>query len=690
MVVCCCDATAESYDAYAARLQTERNKAEIHQIKAQMADALMGQLEHESLSKAAQKKKRAELLSLCSDVQLGAMDIWYGQSVVTWARLFLHEGDWPEARSVLIGQAEVLQNIEKNLIANKIPVSSISPLAGCRYYLGETYRLEYLKSNELEPAIEAFKHFYNVYIKYGDSDYGPLAEEKVENIRAFIEAKEKKIRIDLTKHRHAFLVNKFRFGARLTEEGEYDQALNQYLDALNYYPESSKSPEALRNVAICFLNQGHDESVLMTVEYMCERFKGDIQSPAAVLGVGRCYIDDGKLRKGERIFDLYLNTFPEDVHRADILSYFGWKAYKAEQWAAAGRYFKQVVDLNHSIQAQRARADCAMKMNEWEMAAEHFNRLENMLRTAGEQGSALEKSVYFQGHCLKDLDVYDRFLNEFPESDLAARVMRETAQVHVLAGHIDVAFDVLEKMEERYPDSPDVRIALAGLIGAAADEGRFDIAEQVLDHMVKDANNYGYDIYISTGESLLTGKKFAMAEKAFDAVPLLNAKQKFVARALYGKAAALYGLNEYDMACQTIEKLIKKFPKTGLYYDARLLEARSRVELDQMDAAIAAYGEVVAATQDLQVAFEMAEIMPNMVNQLAAYQRIAVLADPAEEGNRALIEKSLLASLSLCLEMHRFQAAIDSCNQFDALFPNHEKRMIVDKFRKEAQYAMGL
>ena len=196
---------AQTYDELSAKLGAASGKVEIHRLKAQVANAAIQRLETEKLSAAAAKKLRGEAFSLCSDVQLGAMDLWFGDSVVTWSRLLLLDGDWRGTRSILLDQAELLQNIERNLAAGKLPVSAISPVAGCRYFLGETYRIEYEKTGELETATEALKHFYNVYIKYGDSPWGAAAQGKAETAKAFVESQGKQVRIDLGNHRAAWV-----------------------------------------------------------------------------------------------------------------------------------------------------------------------------------------------------------------------------------------------------------------------------------------------------------------------------------------------------------------------------------------------------------------------------------------------------------------------------------------------------
>jgi tetratricopeptide (TPR) repeat protein len=641
---------AQTYDEMSAELKAATDKAEIHRLKARVAGAAVGRLETENLSVSQKKELRAEVLAHCADVQLGAMDLWFGDSVVSWGRLMLLDGDWKGARSLLWGQAEVLQNIEKNLAANGIPVSAISPVAGCRYGLGETYRLEYEQTHQPEAAVEALKHFYNVYIKYGDSPWGMLAQQKAEQAKAIVEGQGMRVRIELGEHRRTFVANKFKTAARLTAEGKHADALDQYLDAINFYPESEKTFEALRNMGVCFLKLDRHAEALMTVEYLCERFSGNTNAPLAVLGIGRNYIDAGDGPRGERMFECYLAAFPSDPRRNDILSYFAWKAYKAELWPEA------VV---------------------------RFQALEAGLRTNGETGKPLEKAVYIQATHPNDPQKLDRFTDEFPESDLVPDALGRKAQAMLMAGDFDGAFKTLETLGERFPEASAARTALAGLIVSAVEAERFDIAGQVLDRMLEEKQAYGYDVYIATGEGLLSAGRFALAAKAFDAVPP-SAKKEQIERACHGKAAALFGQEQFGECLAVSAALLAKYPSCGFFSDARLMQARALVRLNRAGDALAAYGEVLAVRQDYAVVLEMVPLMADAEERLAAYQRIALLADPDVQENRSFIAESILASLPLCIELGKFPLAIENCDQFAGLFPKHEKLPLVTQYRKEA------
>ena len=625
-----------------------------HRLKAQVADAGLQRLENEDLSKTTRKKLRAEILAYCADVQLGSMDLWYGSSVVSWGRLLLLEENWKEARSVLMDQAEVLQNIEKNLMANHLLVSSISPVAGGRYLLGETYRLEYEVFQSLEPAVQALKHFSNVYIKYGDSPWGEKAQEKAEEAQRFLEGKGKQVHIELGSHRDAFVANKFKFGARLMAEERYGDAVEPIETAINYFPETGRSVEALRNLARCKQQLGRYDEAFMIAEYCCERFASDTNAPVVLLSLGREAIDAGKGKSGEELFSLYLERFPDHGARSSILSYFAWKAYKTE---------------------------------DWEKAVEFFQSLETVLRSSGAIGPELEKAVFIQAIHSLNAERLEAFIQEFPESERVAAALNKKSQALLVEGNFEGAFQALEKLKQDFPDTPVSRTALVGLIGAAVDAERFDIAEQVLARMLEDKKAYGPDVYLSTGERLLLAERFRLAKKAFEAVPL-HSKQAFVERALFGSASCQFGLQQFEPSFQTLEKLLEKFPRTGTFYEARLMQARCLVPLSRIDEACAAYAEA-SNGQDYAVIFEMANVLVEPEAKLAAYQRIVLLADPDTRVNRPLIAESIVASLPLCMDLQKYDLATASCDQFEELFPEHGQLPAIGTFRKEAERALA-
>ena len=401
-------AVAEPYGVLKLQLNSTVDRSTVHRLKSQAAQAAMRAIERNGLSSKEQNRLSSEIKTWCADVQLGSMDLWYGESVVTWARLLLHESQREEARIMLLDQAEILQNIEKNLTANGLPVSSISPVAGCRHVLGEAYLQDFADNGSSEDLINALKHFCNVYIKYGDGPWGEKAQSRAEEIEEILLEQGRNVRIQLGPHKETYIAGKFRLGKKYIREERYEDAQEPILEALNFFPETEQAVPALHDLARCEFEVGQDESILMIAEYCAERFHTDTNAPSVILNLGYMVAKEGEDESCEKIFALYLESFPDHEKRVDILAWFAWSAFKAE---------------------------------DYQEACQKFSLLESELRRIGEAGERLEKAVYIQAMYPAHLDKLNAFIKEFPESERLPSVLSKKSQQLLIEGDYSGAFE---------------------------------------------------------------------------------------------------------------------------------------------------------------------------------------------------------------------------------------------------------
>ena len=74
--------------------------------------------------------------------------------------------------------------------------------------------------------------------------------------------------------------------------------------------------------------------------------------------------------------------------------------------------------------------------------------------------------------------------------------------------------------------------------------------------------------------------------------------------------------------------------------------------------------------------------------RLATYQRIVLLGDAEKDGK--VIADCIVASLPLCLELGKYELAVENCEQFETYFPKHKECSLISSYRKEASDALAL
>ncbi|MGE4488245.1 MAG: tetratricopeptide repeat protein, partial [Kiritimatiellales bacterium] len=256
--------------------------------------------------------ERARAQKLCEEVQLGGLDLWFGQAVVTWSRVMQLNGEWDETASVLETQLELLKQLESGLEKQGQPVSLVSPLAGARYLLGLCYEHAGKKT-------EALTQFYNVYAKYGDSEWGPQAQEHAQALKDEFEAQGKTIKIDLGANLAKMEESRFRVARRLFFDKQYADAVPAYLTALNDYPEGDDAVTALRELIQSYISLSDPFFAKAVATYTGERFSARPAAADALLAAGKRALDTKQNDLAWWMYDQYLADFPQNPRAPAVL-----------------------------------------------------------------------------------------------------------------------------------------------------------------------------------------------------------------------------------------------------------------------------------------------------------------------------------------------------------------------------------
>lgn len=579
-------------------------------------------------------------LKLAEEVQLGGLDLWFGNAVVTWSQVMIGKEEWDEAQSVLEMQLELLKQLEQSLEAQGQPVSLVSPLAGARYWLGICYEHENKKA-------EALTQLYNVYAKYGDSEWGPKAQEKAQALKDYFEGQGKTVKIDLGANLAKMEESTFRVARRLFFDRQYAEAVPVYLDALNEYPEGSESITALRELCVSAIQLDDTLSAKTIGFYLAERFSPEPKAGDALLAAGKAALDSKNEELAWTLYDHYINRFPKHPRAPAVLyslsglrnkedylfqilekypdsSYYAralgrlaWNAYEAEDYKTAAERFSPYVDTEADPQKQtRARfayAECYRNLKKWGAGSAFFQTLEKAMEKAftsfGVSSETLdfnqpywEKSIYYQAVCHKEL------------------------------GEIDEAVETCDRFLETFP--------------------RSGILEQVR---------------FTKAKTLVEAERFAEALPALEGLG-----GEFSEPVTYYRGLALYETGAYEQSFQTLEKLLTEWPASAFTYEAMFVQGRAYNAAGRTDDAIRVFGDIMSFASDDELlnraSLELGRAQTNPSEKLASFQRVALLADP--EKYEQLIADALFESLPLYLELNRPADLLADADRLLSDFPN--------------------
>jgi tetratricopeptide (TPR) repeat protein len=716
----------------------------------------------------AQREQRLnEAKKICENIQWGGLDIWFGQSVVVLARIELVRGNRAAAQKVLQGNLDILKEIDGFMKEQGMPLTQ-SPMAGARFMLGELLqeqadalaRDEAKKDEAVQTYGQALTEFYNVFAKYGTSDWGPESGVRAQRLKSLLETQYgKKVNIDLGQYQAQAAETQFRLADSLYRQNQFAAAAAEYLKNLNMFPESDASLNALANLTMSYAQLGDTLMVKTLIAYQGERFSGRDPAAMALLAVGKYFFDKkdepmyrlayetylkyhakheraggilftlAGLRKqagdeegAAQYFQRIVDHYPNDPYYTKALNQMAWGYFAGSNYAAATtgfkRYLAEAQPGPDKAQAQLALADSlrlldrlpeALAEYETEMRwlAPKDNPFATSARDAQRNLLLLEKAAFMRAYCqtrrkgtAEEIAAYrgqaiagfDKFLALFGTSELAPQALNSKGAALLELGQYDAAARTFDELAARYPQSEEGKSALFSLVRSAMEIRQYDQARSAFARMMGDVAKYTPDEFARVGRLMLDAGLNAEAAQAFRQVSASTQERSLLERALFGIGQASYAQKDYAAAAKAMEELMTRYPKSGLFYDAKFVLGGAYRELGNLTNAVNALSDVFryADTALLvnKASYELGAIQKQQDDRqaaLASFMRVALLADAANAELRPFVESSLVESIELAMELGRYPDVQDSCDQYLKLFPNGEKVESVRQRKADAR-----
>jgi tetratricopeptide (TPR) repeat protein len=453
----------------------------------------------------------------------------------------------------------------------------------------------------------------------------------------------------------------------------------------------------------------------------------------------------GMARKNgnEEAADAYLRriieNYPDDQYYLRALNQLAWSHYRAQRYAEAIEIFKQLVEKtppsHERARAQFSLADAYIRVNDFGNAIRAFETLQQWLeptadnpygRTSAEiekNQELLRNAMFYLGYALSRLEVpaerlaavrgvavrmLERFLEKYGETDLAPKAMSIIGSVYLELGDSAKASAVFDELARRYPASDEGRSAHYARISAAVELGRLDTAREAWAEVRQQPGRFSLDQLVRMGDLLRTAGLYEEAIQAYALVRANDAAERSqLEPALFGLGAAAYELKKYEESVEALNELMKRYPRSGLFYQAKFLLGRAYRELDRLPEAVAALSDVFRYADDpilINTAnMELAEVQLRLARRfqqegreaeyreqiqaaLASYQRIVISGgDPKDPKIRPMIEAALAASVPLFMEIGHYHRAIEDCETYINLYPDGARLAEFRRWREEAR-----
>ena len=212
-----------------------------------------------------------------------------------------------------------------------------SPKGGSHFVKGEIYKSQGIAKANAGADDEAKKllgralgQYHAVKTKYGGGDYGTQAIIEFNAVNEFLEEKGWKAKgkdggsSGQAKVSAAQAGKMFRTADQLFKKGEYQAAIDGYVDVLNKIPETGASPAALVNLAKAYTEVGDKLASMAVVEYLAERFHKDDMAAKRTVSLGNWF---KKQKQDEErfvhVYDTFVRHFPKHDLAPTILRLLG-------------------------------------------------------------------------------------------------------------------------------------------------------------------------------------------------------------------------------------------------------------------------------------------------------------------------------------------------------------------------------
>lgn len=320
----------------------------------------------------------------------------------------------------------------------------------------------------------------------------------------------------------------FKIGKAASDRGEHGLALSVYQDILALYPQSNFAVQVLQLRAEEALKSENYEEAIKAFSQVRDQARDPMQAAYAKL----------------RIADTKLSATDADMETEAI------------QELAALRAELEKPDTVFYEAANR------------EQTAEFLKNVRYRIGQVLLRKASREKDDALREQAAKELN---SFLQEFPDTKQAPDVMYNLGRLYLQQGQFTEATRTFESLAGKYPESDAGKDALYSLVKAALEENQVEVAQQAVQKMITQSDNYEIEKIYQVAQLMLENKRWNEAKESFKLVlasPRGQDNPSMRQRALNGMGKSSLGAGDLEAAESSFQTLIKDFATSTMVLEA--------------------------------------------------------------------------------------------------------------------------
>lgn len=504
-----------------------------------------------------------------------------------------------------------------------------------------------------------------------------------------------------------------------------------------------KAGEELLNIAQVYRERKNQAAVDRINQLFFTKFKKHPRTPGVIFSFGDERLAKDDFEGALKYYNQVVTDYPKNLLFLDALSkialVYNKSENKAEELKALKRFIEEMEKQKKIgpayVNAKYRMAVAISSMGEKYIATslKLFTELATQIRDEkapphhNEEDKArnykiLEGCLFQKARCYMLLpDPKDKppffyksqaiivlagLVKDFPKSNLVPAALSQIGTLYVIVGKPDEAEKVLQRLQKDFPETQEAQMSQFMLGKSLLDLGMRDRAVEMFKKMFQgQGSEQRVDQLLTAGGELLKSGEYEIALQAFEnALKRAGTEKVYLERAMMGKGCSMVGVKRYQEGIETLEQLIKQYPKTGFMIDANLSlsTAYSQLAREEKDIQkrLGLFNSAVKAVKkarayekttdgkmrlDVEVGrlrvavikaeeqFGTAEGLQQYRQQaMAAYWSIFAAADEGdlEDKNVAKwLEVAIREAIPIMVDLQRWEEAEDACAKYVKLFP---------------------